>query len=64
MDGSSTAKGNKLNPMSVLNINAGSVAPLYDAQSKGTNNTVPSNIDFGLSLTMPEQDNIIVDNPK
>ena len=50
--------------MSVLNINAGSVTPLYVAQSKGTNTTVPSSVDFGLSLTMPEQDNIIVDNPK
>ena len=67
LDSSPTAGGNKLYPMSILNINAGPVTPLYDTPSSVTNTSVPptpSSLDSGLSLTMPKQDNSVVDNPK
>ena len=66
-DGSPTSAGHKLYPLSVLNINAGSVTPLYDTPSSVTNTSsvppTPSSLDSGLSLT---QDNniMVVDKPK
>lgn len=65
-DGSPTSAGQKLYPLSVLNINAGSVTPLYDTPSSMTNTSVPptpSSLDSGLSLTMLK-DNEVVDKPK
>ena len=67
VDGSPSAGGSKLYPLSILNINAGSVTPLYDMPSSVTNTSVPptpSSLDSGLSMTMPKQDNVVVDNPK
>ena len=67
VDGSPSAGGSKLYPLSILNINAGSVTPLYDTPSSVTNTSVPptpSSLDSGLSMIMPKQDNVVVDNPK
>lgn len=67
-DGSPTASGHKLYPMSILNINAGSVTPLYDTPSSATNMSsvppTPSSLDSVLSLTIPKQDNTLVDKPQ
>ena len=68
-DGSPNSSGHKLYPLSVLNINAGSVTPLYDTPSSITNTCsvppTPSSLDSGLSLTMPkQQDNMATDKPK
>ena len=69
-DGSPTSAGNKLYPLSVLNINAGSVTPLYDTPLSITNTSsvppTPSSLDSGVALTMPpKQDNmVVVDKPK
>ena len=66
-DGSPTSTRQKLYPLSVLNINAGSVTPLYDTPSSLTNTSVPptpSSLDSGLSLPAFKQDNVVVDKPK
>ena len=66
-DSSPTSAGHKLYPLSVLNINAGSVTPLYDTPSSVTNTSsvppTPSSLDSGLSLTIPKQDDMVVDKP-
>ena len=63
-DGSPTSAGHKLYPLSVLNINAGSVTPLYDTPLSVTNTSsvppTPSSLDSGVALTMPKQDNMVV----